>query len=220
MIDCWSVSVLTLTRCCWGWGSMTSATSSLSPTHSRYASGVTCQNFVYTLLDFLQQLLRGFQRLKFGGFIVFSSPASTFSRIITGFKIGHSCINPILNCTSAKITSRFAALLHFYYFLINLLICFPPAAGPQGGHRGDPHQVWPAHLWVWPGAAALPRAGQLPAQHHPRLPTTLGQEICGRRGLGHWLGPALWRSAQQSVFKVAVSRDFFSSWIDRHLGPW
>ena len=43
---------------------------------------------IHTFADFLQQLLRGFRRLKFGGFIVFSSPASTFSLILKGFNIG------------------------------------------------------------------------------------------------------------------------------------
>ena len=42
--------------------------------------------------NFLQQLFRGLRRIKLDSFIVFSSPASTFSLLLKGFNIGQELI--------------------------------------------------------------------------------------------------------------------------------
>ena len=73
---------------------------------------------IYPFADFLHHLLRGFQTSKFGGFVVFSSPALTFYLILkrvqyqTGkFDSSLFIVRPI------KIHSG----LHKEYYIINLL---------------------------------------------------------------------------------------------------
>ena len=46
-----------------------------------HLSALTCQNYL-SFCGFLHHLLRGFQTSKFGGFVVFSSPALTFYLIL------------------------------------------------------------------------------------------------------------------------------------------
>ena len=56
-----------------------------SSSHPQWLARIICH-----LANFLQKLLPGIQHSKFGGFVVFSSPALNFSLLLKGINIGHN----------------------------------------------------------------------------------------------------------------------------------
>ena len=145
---------------------------------------------VYNFADFVQQLLRDIQRSKFGGFIVLSSPTSTFSLILQGFNIGQERHQQI----RTRDIGRCATEQGYNYLLWDWgvgrgrHIC-PRSSSPGRSTSWCPRTAW----WSWASgswSSPAPPASASPTEHH------------------RWLG-AKWAQARVGSFPVSENKQPF-----------